>query len=100
MNEEIWELQSVLSKFWEWEDFLQGKDRDEWKDFQHLTDELQEAIDSAQEQLGWAISEAREYSFRVEQLEDEVHELNDTILDLRESREEMVESMKKWMEEY
>ena len=100
MNEEIYQLQDALNKFWQWEDMLQDTDRDAWKDFQHLTNDLQEAIAEAEGQLGWAISEAREYACRVECLEDEVYAQEQTILDLRESREDMIEHMKKWMEDF
>ena len=100
MNEEIYELQDVLKRFWQWEDMLRETDRDAWKDFLELTDELQEAINSAEEQLGWAISEAREYSARCECLEDELDHERDLVMELRESREDMIDSMKKWMEEF
>ena len=100
MNEEIWELQDVLKRFWQWEDMLRETDRDAWKDFLQLTDELQEAINSAEEQLGGAVCEAREYACRVECLEDELDHERDLVMELRESREDMIDSMKKWMEEF
>lgn len=100
MNEEIYQLQDVLKRFWQWEDKLQETDRDAWKDFQLLTDELQEAITEAEEQLGWAICEAREYAARCEVVEDELYVQEQLVLELRESREDMIETMKKWMEEF
>lgn len=100
MNEEIYQLQDALNKFWQWEDKLQETDRDAWKDFQALTDELQEAVAEAEEQLGWAVAEAREYALRCENLEDELDAANTLIQDMRESREDMVEAMQKWMEEF
>ena len=94
MNEEIYQLQDVLKTVYQWEEFLRDIDRDQWKEFvSDIVTPLEEAIEEAEGQLGEALSEAREYAYRCESLEDDLYYLNTDLDEMREKFQTIFETI-------
>ena len=94
MSREIYQLRDALEAFWKWEDMLQETDRDAWKEFQWLTNDLDEAVAFAEEELQLAEYEAQEYLSRMESLEDELYYANEQINLLSDQLENIRKAVK------
>ena len=94
MSREIYQLRDALEAFWKWEDMLQETDRDAWKEFQWLTNDLDEAVAGAEEDLTLAEYEAQEYLSRMESLEDELYYANEQINLLSDQLENIRKAVK------